>query len=119
MLPTETEVAATLRAAGCVFAEDEARLLLSAAENAAELDAMIARRADGHPVEQVVGFAEFCGLRIVVEPGGFVPRRRTEFLGAQAVALAPARPIIVDLCCGSGAIAAALCARLSPLRLYA
>src|SRR5262247_1147494 len=77
-----------LRAAGCVFPEDEARLLISAALTPAELTAMVDRRAAGLPLEHVLGWAEFCGLRIAVDPGVFVPRRRTEFLVEQAVALA-------------------------------
>jgi release factor glutamine methyltransferase len=116
---TETDVASTLRTAGCVFAEDEARVLLSAARDGADLDTMIARRVAGDPLEQIVGFADFCGLRIALDPGVFVPRRRTEFLVAQGVALAPPRPVIVDLCCGSGAVATALSAQLSPMRVYA
>src|SRR5262245_64808588 len=111
-------VVARLRAAGCVFAEDEARLLMSAARTPAELAAMVDRRAAGEPLEHVLGWAEFCGLRIAVDPGVFVPRRRTEFLVSQAVALArqaasagPAaqhRTVVVDLCCGSGALGVAL-----------
>ena len=80
-------IVSRLRAAGCVFAEDEARLLMSAARTPAELDAMVGRRAAGLPLEQVVGWAEFCGLRIAVDPGVFVPRRRTEFLVRQAALL--------------------------------
>jgi release factor glutamine methyltransferase len=99
---------ARLRAAGCVFAEDEARLLLDAARTPAELAEMVERRAAGQPLEHVVGWAEFCGLRIAVEPGVFVPRRRTEFLVHQAAALARPGAVVVDLCCGSGAIGAAL-----------
>jgi release factor glutamine methyltransferase len=118
-MPTESEVVATLRAAGCVFAEDEARVLLSAARDDAELAAMTKRRVDGHPLEQIVGFAEFCGHTIAVDPGVFVPRRRTEFLVTQAAGLAPGRPVIVDLCCGSGAVATALSAMVTPTRLYA
>jgi release factor glutamine methyltransferase len=64
-----TEIIARLRAAGCVFAEDEAELLMSAARTPEELDAMVGRRVAGLPLEQVVGWAEFCGLRIAVEPG--------------------------------------------------
>lgn len=119
MPPTESQVAATLRAAGCVFAEDEARILLSAARDADDLAAMTERRVAGDPLELIVGFAEFCGHRIIVERGVFVPRRRTGFLVAQAAAFAPARPVIVDLCCGSGAVATALSALVSPTRLYA
>jgi len=114
------EIVTRLRAAGCVFAEDEARLLVAAARSPADLAAMVERRASGLPLEQVVGWAEFCGLRIIVEPGVFVPRRRTEFLVRQAAAAArrPGRrepgtvPVVVDLCCGSGALGVALAAAL-------
>jgi release factor glutamine methyltransferase len=108
-----------LRAAGCVFAEDEARLLMSAAGTPAELDAMVSRRAAGEPLEQIVGWAEFCGLRITVAPGVFVPRRRTEFLVRQAVAVACPGAVIVDLCCGAGAIGAALAAAVERAEVHA
>jgi release factor glutamine methyltransferase len=48
-------IVSRLRAAGCVFAEDETRLLMSTARTAAELDAMVDRRAAGLPLEQVPG----------------------------------------------------------------
>jgi release factor glutamine methyltransferase len=113
-----------LRVAGCVFAEDEAELLLAAARTPADLDAMVARRVGGLPLEHVLGWAEFCGLRIAVDPGVFVPRRRTEFLVREAAAVArdnAARlPVVVlDLCCGSGAVGAALAAALDRVELYA
>ncbi|MEV0697889.1 putative protein N(5)-glutamine methyltransferase [Saccharopolyspora sp. NPDC050389] len=108
----------SLRAAGCVFAEEEARLLLLAAAGPAELSGMVQRRVDGLPLEQVLGWAEFCGLRIAVDPGVFVPRRRTEFLVEQAASLAEPGSVVVDLCCGSGAVGAAVAARL-PVELYA
>ncbi len=105
---------ARLRAAGCVFAEEEARLLAAAARTRDELDDMVGQREKGLPLEQVVGWAEFGGLRIAVDPGVFVPRRRSEFLVATAVALADADgPVIVDLCCGTGALGLAVAARLS------
>ena len=59
-------VVARLRAAGCVFAEEEAAVLASTAASPAELDALVARRAAGEPLEQVVGWAEFAGLRVLV-----------------------------------------------------
>ena len=118
----EASIVARLRAAGCVFAEDEAAMLIATAGSPEELDAMVERRVAGEPLEQVLGWAEFCGLRIAVDSGVFVPRRRSEFLVEQAVRLirgdsipsdSPgtlARPgaIVVDLCCGAGAIGAAL-----------
>jgi release factor glutamine methyltransferase len=108
-----------LRAAGCVFAEDEARLLTSTARTPAELAAMVDQRVAGLPLEQVLGWAEFCGLRIVVAPGVFVPRRRTEFLVRQALALAQPGDVIVDLCCGAGAIGAALAAAVDRAEVHA
>jgi release factor glutamine methyltransferase len=116
---SEPGIVARLRAAGCVFAEDEARLLIATARTPQELDAMVERRAVGLPLEQVLGWAEFCGLRIAVDPGVFVPRRRTEFLVRQAVPLARPREIIVDLCCGAGAIGAALAAAVDRAEVYA
>ncbi len=108
-----------LRAAGCVFAEDEAQLLISAARTPDDLAAMVDRRVAGLPLEHVLGWAEFRGLRIAVDPGVFVPRRRTEFLVHQAIALARPRSVVVDLCCGSGALGAALAAALDQVELYA
>lgn len=112
-------VVSRLRAAGCVFAEDEARLLISAARSPAELDSMVDDRVAGQPLEHVLGWASFCGLRVSVAAGVFVPRRRTEFLVRQAVALAPPRPVVVDLCCGSGAVGAAMAALLDGIELHA
>jgi release factor glutamine methyltransferase len=139
-------IVSSLLAAGCVFAADEARLLISAARTPAELAALVDRRAGGQPLEHVLGWAEFCGLRMAVDPGVFIPRRRTEFLVRQATALAhaPAAParaaharqtrpgpapagqaaaqprvVVVDLCCGSGAVGAALAAALGQVELHA
>jgi release factor glutamine methyltransferase len=82
-----SELVAALRTAGCVFAEDEARLLTEAAPSTADLDALVRRRVAGEPLEHVLGWAEFRGLRVAVRPGVFVPRRRTEFLVALATEL--------------------------------
>src|ERR1700730_12486616 len=119
MAVSDPVIVTRLRAAGCVFAEDEARLLSAAARTSAELDAMVGQRAAGLPLEQVLGWAEFCGLRITVAPGMFVPRRRTEFLVRQAVALARPGAVIVDLCCGAGAIGAALAAAVEGAEVHA
>ncbi len=120
--PSPAQVTARLRAAGCVFAEDEAVLLLAAAGTPDELADMVRRRVAGLPLEHILGWAEFCGLRVAVAPGVFVPRRRTEFLVDRAVALAGGArrvPVVVDLCCGSGAVGLALAARLPAIELHA
>ena len=129
-------VTARLRAAGCVLAEAEAELLLGTAADPAELDRLVGRRAAGTPLEYVLGWAEFCGQRFVIEDGVFVPRHRTAFLVDVATGLALARratvstalpspgatveagpartSLVVDLCCGSGALGAVLATRLRP-----
>lgn len=112
-------VVTRLRTAGCVFAEDEAELLVTAASDPVQLDAMVERRAGGQPLEHVLGWAEFRGLRIAVDAGVFVPRRRTEFLVQQAAALAGPGAVVIDLCCGSGALGAALGAALGRVELHA
>lgn len=109
-VPPLSAIVTRLRAAGCVFAEDEAELLLSTARTPTELVAMVERRVVGLPLEHVLGWAEFHGRRFDVDPGVFVPRRRTEFLVDQAAALLRPGSVVVDLCCGSGALGAALVA---------
>jgi release factor glutamine methyltransferase len=114
------DVVARLRAAGCVFAEDEARLLLEAASTPAELAELVDRRVGGAPLEHVLGWVEFCGRRLAVSPRVFVPRRRTELLVSEAAALvARSGAVVVDLCCGSGAVGAALAAVLDHPEIYA
>jgi release factor glutamine methyltransferase len=143
------DLVAQLRAAGCAFAEDEARLLQEAAADDDRLRVLAGRRVAGEPLEHVLGWAEFCGLRIQVDPGVFRPRPRTEFLVEHAAILVRAdnsgavvegpgdtvvrpgasgavvegpdatepRPgvwatVVVDLCCGSGALGVALATML-------
>jgi release factor glutamine methyltransferase len=110
-----------LRAAGCVFAEDEADMLVSAVPDEPALMDLVRRRATGEPLEQVVGFADFCGVRITLRSGVFVPRVRSELLVRRAVeaALAVEHPVVLDLCCGSGALAAAVAARVPGIELHA
>ncbi|WP_312875912.1 putative protein N(5)-glutamine methyltransferase [Arthrobacter terrae] len=116
--PPRADVVRALCAAGCVFAEEEADLLLDGAQTPAGLADMLARRIAGLPLELILGWAQFCGLRMVVAPGVFVPRRRTEFLVRQAAALADPEAITVDLCCGSGAVGAALLRAIPRAQLY-
>lgn len=112
-------MAGRLRAAGCVFADDEADLLLAEIRDAVALDAAIGRRIAGEPLEQIVGWAAFCGLHLAVAPGVFVPRRRTELLVRQALAVLEPGDVVLDLCCGVGAVAAALAAARRSLQVYA
>jgi release factor glutamine methyltransferase len=118
-VPPAPLVVSRLRAAGCVFAEDEARLLHSAAADAAQLESLVHRRVAGEPLEHLLGWAEFAGLRVAVGPGVFVPRRRTEFLVERAVTLTAPGALVVDLCCGSGALGLALASAVPGVELHA
>ena len=136
-----------LSAAGCVFAEEEARLLIESASSPDALRAMVSERVAGVPLEHVVGWAEFCGLRIAIDPGVFVPRRRSELLARRAAELcrpggtAPRNPqrgrpggttarnpqrglaapasVVIDLACGSGAIGAVIATLAADVELHA
>jgi len=77
------------------------------------------RRSAGLPLEHLLGWAEFAGLRVSVGPGVFVPRRRTEFLAERAAALLRPGGVAVDLCCGSGAVGAALLAAVDGAEVHA
>ncbi|GAA4686267.1 methyltransferase [Promicromonospora umidemergens] len=120
---------ARLRSAGCVFAEDEARILTEAADgDAARLEELVTARVGGLPLEHLVGWAELDGRRWLVAPGVFVPRQRSELLVREAAERAAAGAVgatgalaetttagpvlLVDLCCGCGALGGAVAARL-------
>lgn len=107
---------ARLRAAGCVFAEEEARLLR--ASDAPDLEALVARRIAGEPLETILGWAELDGLRIPAAPGAFVPRQRSLLLVELAAAWAAPGDVVLDLCCGTGALGAAVARRVPGVELW-
>ena len=79
---------------------------------AAQYDALVARRAASEPLQQLTGVAPFRHVVLQVGPGVFVPRPETELLAGWAVDAArsavgsgTASPVVVDLGTGSGAIA--------------
>ncbi|MEU8009356.1 putative protein N(5)-glutamine methyltransferase [Micromonospora parva] len=117
--PTRAALVARLRAAGCVYAEDEAELLLAAADSSTALADLTDRRVAGEPLEYLLGWAEFAGLRIAVDTGVFVPRARTALLVEVAAEVTGPAPAVVDLCCGSGATTVALAHRITPRWLAA
>ena len=98
-----------LAVGGCVDPEGEAAALVEAAsDGAGALDDLLARRLRGEPLAWITGFVRFCGVRVRMDPGVFVPRPHTEALARRAVELLPDRGIAVDLCTGSGAVAVVL-----------
>ena len=120
LAPVDTdELVARLRAVGCVFAEDEAQLLTEAAHTSDELELLTERRESGQPLEYVLGWVEFFGLRLGIDEGVFVPRRRTEFLVREAIAHATSGATVLDLCCGCGAVGIAISSAIDGAELYA
>jgi release factor glutamine methyltransferase len=117
--PGADDIVARLRVAGCVFAEDEAALLRSAARSAAELGAMVERRVEGLPLEHILGWVDFCGLRIAVDPGVFVPRQRTALLVRAAATRCGEGATVADLACGCGAVGIAVAAEFDRVDLLA
>ena len=108
-----------LRAAGCVYAEEEAALLRAAARDEADLERLVVQRVAGVPLEVLVGWADFCGLRVAVHAGVFVPRQRTSYVVRLAAAGLHPGDLVVDLCCGTGAVGAALAAAVPGLEVHA
>jgi release factor glutamine methyltransferase len=104
------DVVDRLTAAGCVAARAEAAELLAAAPDDETLDRWLTRREQGEPLAWITGSVVFCGRRVVVAPGVYVPRPQTEALARRAVACLPPGGLAVDLCTGSGAVAAHLAA---------
>jgi release factor glutamine methyltransferase len=107
-----------LRAAGCVFAEEEAALLIEAASGDS-LERLVERRIAGEPLEVVLGWAAFRGLRVAVAPRVFVPRARTGILVDQALRFAGPGVLAVELCAGAAAVAAALAAEAPGTEVHA
>lgn len=124
------EAARLLAAAGVPSAEHDARALAAHALGLERLEpalapeppadffpafaALVERRRAREPLQHIVGSAAFRYLTLTVRPDVFVPRPETELVAEQAVAearrLAAAgrAPVVVDLCCGTGAIALAV-----------
>jgi release factor glutamine methyltransferase len=102
-------VVAALAEGGCVAPAEEAdALFLASSEGVGRIEDLVARRLHGEPLAWITGSVLFCGVRILVDPGVFVPRPHTQAMARRAVALLPAAGIAVDLCTGSGAVAAVL-----------
>jgi release factor glutamine methyltransferase len=79
------------------------------AEQIANFEGLLERRAAGEPIAYIVGYRDFWTLTLAVNPSVLVPRPETELLVERTLALGPQGPAAVaDLGTGSGAIALAL-----------
>lgn len=135
------EAARQLAAAGVASPQHDARALAAHALGVDRLEpalapeppeeffgafaALVARRCAREPLQHIVGWAAFRYLVLTVRPGVFVPRPETEVVAEQAVAEARRvaatgrAPVVVDLCCGTGAIALAVATEVPGARVVA
>ena len=98
-----------LASAGFLAAGEEAEQLVAfAGDDATALAHAVERRLTGEPLAWITGSTFFCGHRITVEPGVYVPRGFSEQLAKRAVELLPPAGTAIDVCTGSGGIARAL-----------
>ena len=86
---------------------------------------LVDRRASGEPVQYIIGTQEFMGLRFQVDERVLIPRQDTEVLVERAIEELKTvkRPMggleVLDLCCGSGAIAVSLAYYVPKLKITA
>jgi len=109
--PRLESTTAHLAAAGCLDAEGEAAEMLGANPDPPTLAGWLSRRATGEPLAWILGSTVFCDRVVRVDPGVYVPRPHGEELVDRAAALLRSGGWAVDLCTGSGALAASLAAR--------
>lgn len=110
--PTFVAIVDRLVGAGCVRAEEEAAELLAAAPDEPTLRAWLSRREQGEPLPWITSTVRFAGQTLQMVPGVYVPRIQSEELAIRAAMLLPRAGRAVDLCTGSGAVAAHLLARV-------
>jgi release factor glutamine methyltransferase len=85
---------------------------------------LVARRAARVPLQHLTGSAPFRYIEVAVGPGVFVPRPETEAVAGWCIdrlRAEPAieRPLVVDLCAGSAAIALAIAHEVKGARVHA
>ncbi|WP_027863201.1 peptide chain release factor N(5)-glutamine methyltransferase [Marmoricola sp. URHB0036] len=90
-------------------------------EQLASFEALLDRRVAREPLQHLTGSTGFRHVELYVGPGVFVPRPETELVAGWAIDRAREcdEPVVVDLCTGSGAIAATLASEVPGARVHA
>jgi release factor glutamine methyltransferase len=120
VVATIESVTSRLAEAGFVAAREEAEEIVACAAGLdVALELLLERRLRGEPLAWIVGSTTFCGFRVRVDPGVYVPRWQSEPLVHRALARLPDRGTAIDLCTGSGCIAIALTSQRPGARVIA
>jgi release factor glutamine methyltransferase len=90
-------------------------------EERARYRALVAKRAEGMPLQYATGEMPFRHLVVHVEPGVFIPRPETEVLVDVALEhiAGMAEPRVIDLCTGSGCVAVSIATEHPDARVWA
>jgi release factor glutamine methyltransferase len=89
------------------------------AETARRYDAAVQRRARREPLQRILGWEGFRGLRLRVTPDVLVPRPETEMLVEWSLALVPSPRLVIDVGTGSGCIACSIATERPAARVVA
>ncbi len=87
-----------------------------------KINRLVKRRADGEPLQYILGHVDFLGLQLRVGKGVLIPRPETELLVEETIKRVKgqgSRVKILDLCTGSGCIALALAKEFPAAEVYA
>ncbi|MDI6800562.1 MAG: peptide chain release factor N(5)-glutamine methyltransferase [Thermodesulfovibrionales bacterium] len=94
-------------------------------EASKQIDALTSRRAQGEPIQYIIGHVDFYGLRISVGRGVLIPRPETELLVEETIkelkkrfTVHGSQVTVLDLCTGSGCIAIALAKHFPDADVY-
>ncbi len=148
------EVAKTLKAGGIEFAEKEAEILIRHGlhmdtvtiyrdnpelkeDQRTAIEEMINRRLRHEPLQYILRYIEFLGLKLIVGPGILIPRPETELMAEYAIKTVKREALsvkhktenselqtpnsklyILDLCTGSGCLALALAKEFPQANVY-
>lgn len=93
------------------------------AQGQARLKDLIALKRQGRPLAHLTGRQHFLGVELLAGPQALIPRAETELLGRAALdflhGISRPRPVVVDVCTGSGNLALALARHVPGAQVYA
>jgi len=93
-------------------------------DDVAKIEEHVRRRSKSEPMQYILGFTEFLGLKIKVGPGVLIPRPETELLAEEAIKIISKFDVrlpdchMLDLCTGTGCLALAIAREFPEAHVY-